>query len=483
MSNKQNINDYDTIDLLELFNLSSDFTEAQLSSQFISFLTEHKNINDTQMNFLKEAYLKLKDEINNSNSETSYDENENLYDEHENLSNINLVAPYNPTNSKIQNIHQTDINYSNINPLERTTITKLVNIDSIFRTNPNFVKSNDFVYQFKEDLKNVVSYKISSIEIPVIWNTFSSNLRNNEFTITVNNYSSGNRDPSNNNLSTNLIYIESTTHLITIPNGNYGASEIIDVINNIFINTKQGLDFLLFTIDSGTGKCVFRAKNENDTEYSGYPQPFYNDATTNKYFSPNFNFNINFDLTEYQEIRRQQNQLYETYGDCVQTLSGELLTIYNTKLPSILHNCGYLFGFQKSEYFVYSDNIKTDIYSEKKTINYKCFLESEGYYGDTINKYIFLKVDDFNKNVNNSISSTTTNSMITDNIMAKIPISTGTFSMLMSNNSDHIKKERIFFGPVNIKKMHFQLVDRFDRLIDLGFSNYSITFEFSLLYS
>lgn len=493
----QNIDDYTIPEIAELFGLNQPYTESKLSTQFIAFLQQHKNIDDAHMIFLKDAYMKLKNYIEEQEHDDNNVENEiipnegleylngshNIQEIPETIVGDESSIKYNPTQQIIQNNHPVDINYSNLNPLQRKTITKLVNIDSIFRENSNIVKSNDFLYNFKEDMKNVVSYKIASLELPNIWNIYSSELRNNEFTITVYNYSSGQRDPSNSDLSTNIIYIPETTHQLTIPEGNHGVGDIICIINNMFLTIENGLDFLLFAVDGGTGKCIFRCKNINDVEYTSSPKAFQGDATTNVFYSPNFAFKINFDLQEDQDLRKQQIELINNNSSCIQDLSGTDLTLYNTQLRPLYHNLGYLFGFQQNEYYVdYSNNI-TYNYIESNVITYYGILVSEGYYGDSLNKYIFIKIDDFNKNTHNSIISPTTENLITDNIIAKIPVDVGTFSMLNSNNSDRILKERVFFGPVNIRKMRIQLTDRFDRFIDIGFSNYSLTLEFKMLYS
>lgn len=493
----QNIDDYTIPEIAELFGLNQPYTESKLSTQFIAFLKQHKNIDDAHMIFLKDAYMKLKNYIEDDVEGGDNDENVNQ-DSNKIIPNENNIylngshniqeipetivgeessIKYNPTQQIIQNNHPVDINYSNLNPLQRKTITKLVNIDSIFRENPTIIKSNDFLYNFKEDMKNVISYKIVSLELPNIWNTFSNDLRNNEFTVTVYNYSSGTRDSTSK-----IIYIPETTHQIIMPEGKYEVNELVSILNNLFLTTKDGLDFLLFEVDNNTGKSIFRCKNQYDTKYVNSPKAFQGTSATNVFYSPDFAFKINFDLQEDQVLRNQQINLINN-TNCIEDLSGTDLVLYNTTFRELYHNFGYLLGFQKNEYYINYSNSITYNYISSAEITYNGFLKSEGYYGDSLNKYFFIKIDDFNKNTHSSIISPAMDNMITDNIIAKIPIDVGTFTMINNNSSDLILKERTFFGPVNIRKLKIQLTDRFNRLIDIGFSNYSLTLEFKILYS
>ena len=53
----------------------------------------------------------------------------------------------------------------------------------------------------------------------------------------------------------------------------------------------------------------------------------------------------------------------------------------------------------------------------------------------------------------------------------------------VENAGTFLEKTRDYFGPVNIKKLHFKLINKFGGLIDLMNSNFSLTLEFEKLYS
>ena len=69
----------------------------------------------------------------------------------------------------------------NLNPIERRYVTKLLNIDTIFRDGYINTKSTDYLYKLPNPIKNVVSMKISAIELPHAWYAF--NKYNNKFNI------------------------------------------------------------------------------------------------------------------------------------------------------------------------------------------------------------------------------------------------------------------------------------------------------------
>ena len=62
----------------------------------------------------------------------------------------------------------------NVNPVDTRVITKVISIDTLFRPNYKMTLSTDFLYQFPEYRKNVVSMTVSAIELPRTWYTFAA---------------------------------------------------------------------------------------------------------------------------------------------------------------------------------------------------------------------------------------------------------------------------------------------------------------------
>ena len=68
-----------------------------------------------------------------------------------------------------------------LNPLLKQTIKRVISVDSQYRDNKNVTLSTDFTFNLSETLKNVVSLKLESIQIPLTWYTISNNYGSNFF--------------------------------------------------------------------------------------------------------------------------------------------------------------------------------------------------------------------------------------------------------------------------------------------------------------
>jgi hypothetical protein len=69
---------------------------------------------------------------------------------------------------------QVDVKRGTINPDLKTTITRLINIDSSYRDVDNLTNTTDqFIFELSEPLLNVISISLYSVEIPQSWYTFT----------------------------------------------------------------------------------------------------------------------------------------------------------------------------------------------------------------------------------------------------------------------------------------------------------------------
>jgi len=100
-----------------------------------------------------------------------------------------------------------------LNPLLKQTVKRIISIDSQYRDDKTTL-STEFSFNLSEPLKDVVSLKLYSIQIPYTWYTI------------------------NNNFGSNFIYIkgnspgiEDVSYQIDISAGNYSPNNLIDAIN------------------------------------------------------------------------------------------------------------------------------------------------------------------------------------------------------------------------------------------------------------
>jgi len=127
------------------------------------------------------------------------------------------------SNTKIEKITpiQTQLfdyskNPSGTNPLLKQTIKRIISIDSQFRNKQFQPISTDYTFNLSEPLKDVVSLKLYSINIPYTWYTVSKAYGANLI------FLKGNSPGINNGLH---------DYQISIPPGNYGPVDLSNAIN------------------------------------------------------------------------------------------------------------------------------------------------------------------------------------------------------------------------------------------------------------
>jgi hypothetical protein len=91
-------------------------------------------------------------------------------------------------------------------------------------------------------------------------------------------------------------------------------------------------------------------------------------------------------------------------------------------------------------------------------------------------------VDDYNHSVNDHFVSAFNKSLNTSNILARIPIKSSYFSIVMENDFNIIAEPRKYFGPVDIHKIRVQLIQETGDILAMNNSNYSFCINFKMLY-
>lgn len=401
-----------------------------------------------------------------------------------------------------QNIYPNKIdNHSIINPIQKRIVKKIINIDTLFRENYNHTKSTDFVHKFDYSLKNVVSIRLSSIEIPNIWHMFDDNMNNNIIEISMNNF----HDPIEvgNKKKPAPHQLKSKKYRIKIPSGNYTTDEFIFTMNKILWSHDEdnpgsilndlsysGLRFLRFNIDDLTGQTILStipieetsflnntvshrvnadAKPNTDSSIKNDPYYIYSNGITDpsgiyamEYLHESFRYTINFDP-----------------DNNVQKLP---LTSHN------YYNSGWFLGFRKNKYHISMDesfDIFTD-HSNEFTPNEhlykrKASLKSEGVFGSNFNYYLYLIIDDYQQNKYESVI-TNSQHIVNTNILARLTIRSNFNTIIFNAGDDNIYKKREYFGPVSLDKMKISIMDRYGRIVDIRDNNYSFSLEIEQLY-
>ena len=323
---------------------------------------------------------------------------------------------------QIQYIHAQNSDYfpGIINPLNTRVITRCLNIDSRFRDNIYNTQCSDFMVQLPTKFNKVVSMQLSSLELPVSFYGISKSYGNNFLYLKAIYHS---LDGTSDTLL-------SDTKIITLPDGNFSATDFIDLINTTIVptNTDNTLmypdsvfSYILFTLDinsngSGSGKVIIK------------PNGTYSD------------------------------KIVEIILDFSKDING-----INDNVP-ISTKIGWNLGFTKEKYSGYTT------YTSDTIIEPSLF------------RYIYLAIDDFNNNVNNHFISAFNQSLLSPNILARISIKGSYFTLLMESDFNIVSEPRKYFGPVDIQKLRIRLFDEHGKILDMNNSNFSFCINLQMLY-
>jgi len=352
------------------------------------------------------------------------------------------------TDKIVQPINTSEYKYPAgvMNPLEKRTFTKVINIDSAFRKNYEMTSSNRFQWTLEQPETKVVSMKLVSVELPIMWYDISEKNKNNTFTITLRNLKK---------------YPGDRVHIISIPSGNYSHSEMIDTINHLFINKRGGLEYIKVHIDDITTKTTIRVINPKyDTDYYTGLNYLFDDKIPAEY-SPDFECQVDF------------------FSLPISTNSESIEDISYRKC------LGWYIGFRKPSYTVrYQDTILDSVSVDfDHEITYHCSLTSESSFGSGKGHYIYIAVDDYNRNcLTETISSKTSNHFVGNNLLGRISIDTPSQEIMITTPADRIFRQRDYMGPVTLTRMTIELLNRFGDLIDLNNNDFSLALELTVLY-
>lgn len=320
-----------------------------------------------------------------------------------------------------------------MNPINVRTFTQAMSIDSRFRPNYFGSKSTDYDMVLPVIQKNVVSMRVSSIELPITYYAISL---------------------YNGNSICLFIKVSDKTKgwLLTLPDGNYeqvwaknsNAYDIAVAMNEaiveavpVTINNDGSVEVnptgtaltaadLVYTLTHISGKSAFSAPVGGILYNNGFIVRFNVDANGN--------------------------------------------TNKGANLQMLL---GWQLGFRQNEYL-----------SQPPLA-----VSSEGICLTCGPRYGFIAIDDYQKNTGPSFVVAYGNSIMQDNIITRL-----NFAELQADDgvyqsssdpglSTQLNRTREYFGPVDIQRLHISIFDEFGRIIDLNYMDWSMTLAFEILYN
>jgi hypothetical protein len=255
------VSTYTDVELFNILDVDSP-TDRELEAKIIFLINKYKNIQnasgDQLADFFEKIYRRFFEAEEEAEIENFEDEDEEnakgFANVREGLSNKDIVKLTTPQANAVTNVANTagpnsaitvnptvqansvvkpgpdnigytkSLEYANgkLNPLLQQTIKRIISIDSQYRDDKRTL-STEFTFNLSDPLKDVVSLKLYSVQIPYTWYTINNNFGSNFFVLKgdVDGINNGNHD-----------------YQLDIAAGNYSPQELTDTINASITSAK-----------------------------------------------------------------------------------------------------------------------------------------------------------------------------------------------------------------------------------------------------
>jgi hypothetical protein len=423
-----NIDNYSRDELLDIFGLPQnynntmlDFTEAKLKDSIINNKEINKETQNKTINFI----FKAKQIILGGNQKQNNPQNnpQNGSQKSANMPPLNNKDQFALVPTKIEDPSEHMVQERKPEPFFSSYVSQF------FQGTINPLKKKTIIKNLNIDSKFRDNYYSTSasnfhINLPMIINDVVE-MQLNSIELPNSAYIIS-KQYGNNFFTVKLINPDgsSVSEVITVPDGNYGPTTIYNVINKQLALLSGDFAHIVFT--------------NNFTEpLAGTPQTI-----------------VGFDGSQTSGASFELNFQASRFG----------IDDRNTPLPL---KFGWNLGFRNG---IYTNND-----------NYV----SEGFISLYGPKYVYLVVDDHNKNVNDNFYSAFNSSILNKNILARITTSSGaasTFDILYQNSLIMTTSPRQYFGPVTLQTFDIQLLDEFGRILDLNYMDFSFCLTLTISY-
>jgi hypothetical protein len=289
------------------FNIISNMDNHDLINCYLNEIRFKKYYENNDLNFIIDN-LKLLNKNNYNNKYTFTEDTEKPTYDNSVLNDIQFDTKYytpslnnkNKTNL-INNSFPNVVAPGSLNSVKRITQYQNLYLNSCFRH--NYYNSNpcDFQYIIPSEIKNVLSMRLVSIEIPNAWYLFSKITKNNSFIIEIH------------------ICGKIKSYNIIVPDGNYDIDTLQNYLNSKYFyesDTESELKYLKFYIDPYNFKSNFVIIENCDCEFTfTFTLIFLEEMSQN--LMNTFGWTLGFRLAKYIDIedKVESEGLYDGGGD------------------------------------------------------------------------------------------------------------------------------------------------------------------------
>lgn len=234
-----NIDSYSDAELFSILDLNNP-SDKELEARILFLIHKYQNMQNNSGNELVDFFMKMYNHFfDGADDEDNHDDELEEHDNIEEKAALFKDAPDVSNLKKNDKIKEPLDNATNketgitpdpgtvtitkaveyvkdqMNPILQQTIKRVISIDSQYRDDKNSL-STEFTFNLSDPLKDVVSLKLYSVQIPYTWYTIDTAFGSNFF------YIKGNVPGINNGLH---------DYKIEIPAGNYSANELTVALN------------------------------------------------------------------------------------------------------------------------------------------------------------------------------------------------------------------------------------------------------------
>ena len=244
-------------------------------------------------------------------------------------------------------------------------------------------------------------------------------------------------------------------------------SEITKVVSMRLVSIEIPNSWYLISKDKKNNKFFITTGEESkQTDYEiTIPDGNYNSDTLQEYLNKTYFYESDVE-TELKFIKFEINNLnLKSSFSLIDDVNIFFSLKFNENINhNIMDTFGWILGFRLNCYLKGEQFI------------------SEGLFDAGGDRYIYLSINDFQYNSNSSNIVCFDQSILNEDVMAKIPMINGKLSLIVNDNNNSLAKIRRYNGPVSLNRLQIKILDKFGTIIDLNNMDFSLTLELELLY-
>ena len=472
---------YNRLELLSIIGLSSSASTTDITTAINPYIDRYTTENNASyLSFFTNA----RDILLNSTEYDNTDTNDLTHQEEE--EGQQGQQEHHDISTRIQNDSSNSfgipIKQDVLNPNLKNTVTRLIHLDSQFRQSTIAGTATDYTLDLSDPLKNVLSLRLYSIQIPFSWYIVDAQYNNNVFWITT--VAGGNIQ-------------------ILMPSGNYTSATFVDTLNTVLRGVIADFSGVPVAYSQSTGKLTMTLISASTPVASIVFFDFTGVLATASYVNSTLGWLMGYrSAIVSADVSVGISAIVSAVGDGVLDLYGTKNLLFvlddynqnhvNNGLVSITETSKTLnlptyyrpdLPFSVMPPSIAYNNDITD-YGESATRTFKSLpimlptaprllTQSQIY---TVNEIMKTREQTMNYRMRAPTSP---------DIFAMIPMKHGGMKIgdvYVEFGSSLQTNMRVYFGPVNIERMRIRLLDDKGNIINLNGMDWSVTLISENLY-